>query len=91
MGLWLTWLVLGGLFVALGFRRPLLRALRAARAQTEETAYRAPMRPSLSAAPEADLAPDSRRELGRPKSDRRVSGCRPDGCGLEAHDAAVSS
>jgi hypothetical protein len=67
---WLMWLVLGGSFVGLGFRRPLLRVLRAARAETEETVYKAPMRPSLSAAPEADKAQDSHRELGRPKSTR---------------------
>jgi hypothetical protein len=57
MELWLIWLALGGLFVAFGFRRPLLRALRAAMDQTEETAYKDPVRPSISAAPEADPAP----------------------------------
>jgi len=55
---WLIWLALTGVFVAFGFRRPLLRALRAASARTEETAYSDPMRPSLAVAPKADMAPD---------------------------------
>ena len=72
---WLTWLVLGGLFVWWGWRRPLLRAFRAARAQTEE-----------SVAPEI-----AESWGGRPKNDRPAERCRSDGCGLETLDASVSS
>jgi hypothetical protein len=44
--LWMAWILVGGSFVVWGFRKPLLRTLKAAGAPAEENDGRPPLRPA---------------------------------------------